>query len=292
MKINLNIVRSAIKSFIGMVASEEQAAFLSYLNKSEQELIEKAPPFYRPLSDETISEQLSQIHPSWISPFLRTFTESEIALFLAALNSDQVEWIKKEFLYSQIVPTISSLAMAYIQKTIMEYLTKEDKEITPLSLIPQSPMNLLFECNKKILHKSLDFLGLYDLSVGIRSILDKRILSKIYDSLYPEELIYLNERTHNREMVIFSSKITRDYSSDQIRSSIRKHGLNRLAKAIYGQSSSFIWHLLRRFEMKDGSSIQKLSSPLENRKALPFLIEQVLEFVKYANRHEQAILSH
>ena len=159
--------RVILKAFLEGCSPTEQSSLMKFLAPIERQVLEKLPKTYGdPLRDtESAEEMLAWIHPSWISPFLRTLSEKEIGFFLAALNSSQAHAVGKELLYSGKLPSLSEMGKTYLQKTLLGYLTAEIEDLLPVSSLPDSPLNVLLDLSNETLNLSLDFLGLHDLCV-------------------------------------------------------------------------------------------------------------------------------
>jgi hypothetical protein len=257
----------------------------------ERQILEKLPKTYgNPLQDyDSAEEMLRRIHPSWISPFLRTLSPKEIGLFLAALNHAQAQTVGKDLLYTGKQPELSPLGRAFLQKTLLGYLTAEIEDLLPVSFLPQSPLNALLDLKNETLNLSLDFLGLHDLSIEVRQIIDKAKLSKINDALTPAQLNYLKILLQSPEPIAFAKMGLVSWNEDQekLRALIRQRGANRLAKILYGQDPSLVWYVLHKLDVERALLVKKLFSPLENSRFVQILIGQLLEFITYTRQHHE-----
>lgn len=281
--------RVFLKAFLDHCPPAERASLVKYLAPVEKNVLEKLPKTYgNPLRDlETPEVMLRRIHPSWISPFLRTLSEKEIGLFLASLNPDVAKAVGKDLLYSGKIPSLSPLGKEFLQKTLLGYLTAEVEDLLPLSCLPESPLNGLLDLKNEILNLSLDFLGLHDLSVEMRQIIEKNKLSKINEALTTHQLNYLKILLQSPEPVAFAKMGLAHWNDDEekLKMLIRQRGANRLAKALYGQDPSLVWYLLHNLDFERALLVRKLSSPLENARAVQILVGQILEFITYIRKH-------
>lgn len=276
-----------LKSLLSECSPDEQAALSRHLGTATEEALQQLYDCCgKPLSDETTEETLLKaIHPSWISPYIRSLPEKEIAFFLAALGS-QSALLRKELLYTGDLPALTPLAKQFLQKTLLLHLSSDIEDLLPPPFLPESPLNPLLSLSEESAALSLQFLGLHDLAIEVRQIIEKGKLKQIYDVLHPAELAYFKILIQSSEPVTFAPMQLSHWSGDseKLKSLILQRGANRLGKALYGQNPSFIWYFLHKLPMEEGRLIQKLCSPLENRRAVPALISQVLEFISYV-RH-------
>jgi len=283
--------RVVLKAFLENCPPVERSSLVKFLAPIERQVLEKLPKtFGNPLQDkETAEETLQWIHPSWLSPFLRTLSEKEIGFFLAALSPSQSQAVGKELLYSGKLPSLTELGKSYLQKTLLGYLTAEIEDLLPSSSLPDSPLNVLLDLKNETLNLSLDFLGLHDLCVEVKQIIEKTKLNKVYEALTPPQLNYLKILLQSPEPVAFAKMGLSHWNEDKekLKILIRQRGANRLGKALYGQDPSLVWHLLHKLDFERALLVKKLTSSLENARAVQILIGQILEFITYIRQHHE-----
>ena len=286
-----NSARIALHAFLQQGSTHEKSDLLQYLSPIEKQVLEKLPKTYgNPLTDlETTASMLRHIHPSWIAPFLRTLPEKEIGLFLAALEHSRGHIIGKELLYKKSLPKLTDHGKTFLQTTLLGYLTAEIDDLLPRAFLPESPLNVLLELSDEELALSLDYLGLHDLSVEVRQIIEKQKLQAIYDTLSPSQLHYLKILTQSQEPIAFTRMGLASWNGDQekLRSLIRQRGGNRLAKALWGQDNSLIWHILHKLDVARALIVKKLLSPLDNSRSTQLLIHQIIEFINYSRKQHE-----
>lgn len=281
--------RVVLKSFLERSSPAEQSSLAGYLAPIEKQILDKLPKTYgNPLSDaETPQQLLGQIHPSWISPFLRTLSEKDIGIFLAAIGTALSSAVGKDLLYAGKIPHLSEIGKEYLQKTILGYLTAEVEDLLPLSSLPESPLNILLDLKIDLLNLSLDFLGLHDLCVEIKQIIEKTKLQKINEALSPHQLNYLKILLQSPEPVSFAKMGLANWNEDpeKLKMLIRQRGANRMAKALYGQDPSLVWYVLHKLDFERAFLVKKLMSPMDNSRAVQILIAQILEYITYIRQH-------
>lgn len=269
----------------------DAGSLLHYLPPSEKEILEnlsvKKEASFEGLS--SIEERVNRIHPSWIAPFLRTLSKKEMGLFLAALNEKQVEFLNKALLHSSPHFPLSPLGKAYFQKTLFDYLSQDNNDLLPLSFLPTSPLNELLNLSFSSLNQLIDLLGIHDLAAEVLQIIEKSKLQKIYSALIPIQLRYLKIRLQKKEPVTFTRiGVNRwDEDQEQLKLLIQQRGINRLAKALYEQNSSFIWYLIHQFDVEQALLIKKLNLPLENKQIVRHLIQQIQETLTFMKEHHE-----
>ena len=264
---------------------------MQYLAPGEKQSLDKLPKAYgNPLQDkESPEELLRHIHPSWLSPFLRTLSEKDIGFFLAALGHPLSNSVGKDLLYAGTIPTLSKLGKEYLQTTLLGYLTAEVDDLLPLSFLPESPLNALLDLKNDRLNLSLDFLGLHDLCVEVKQIIEKTKLRKINEALSAHQQNYLKILLQSPEPVAFAKMGLANWNEDpeKLKMLIRQRGANRLAKALYGQDPSLIWYVLHKLDFERALLVKKLMSPMDNGRAVQILIAQILEYITYMRQSHE-----
>lgn len=280
-----------LNAFLQECPADERLRLVECLTPSEKQAVLSNPPtFGDPLkSEENPEKLLAWIHPSWITPFLRTLSEKEIGLFLASLSQDKVVAVGKDLLFTGKIPPLSSLGKMFLQTTLARYLTAEMDDLLPIECLPESPLNDLIALPTEILITFLDLLGLHDLSVEMKQIIDKQKLIKIEEALLPEQAQYLKILLQSHEPVAFSPMGLLNWNGDKERLKIliRQRGANRLAKALYEQNPSLIWYVLHRLDVERALLVRKFSTPIDNPRARQLLIQQVIELINYTQPHRE-----
>ena len=280
-----------LKSFLDQCSGADRSSLMEFLTPIKRQILEKIPKTYgNPLQEsETPEEMLRRIHHSWISPFLRTLSEKDIGIFLASLGSPLSQSVGKDLLYAGPVPSLSMLGKEYLQQTLLGYLTAEVEDLLPFASLPESPLNALLDLKNELLNLSLDFLGLHDLSIEVKQIIEKTKLAKINAALSPAQLNYLKILMQSPEPVAFAKMGLSNWNEDpeKLKLLIRQRGANRLAKALHGQDPSLIWYIQHQLDFEKALLVKKLMSPMENSRAVQILIAQILEFITYIRQHHE-----
>jgi hypothetical protein len=226
---------------------------------------------------------LDQIHYTWFAPYLRTLGMREIPLFLAALSEAQATGLKKALLFSGAMPSLRKMAKKFLRTTLFQEVTSDQTDLLPLECLPKSPLNVLLDLGIGDLNTLIDYLGLHDLAVEVKQIIETAKLKKIYNALSQEEQNYLKILLQSREPVAFSRMGLANWKGDaeSLKTLLRQRGINRLAKALYGQNPSLIWYLAHKMDTDRAILLQKLCAPLENAAATKLLISQILELLSY-----------
>lgn len=228
-----------------------------------------------------LEEELTQMHFSWFSPFLRSLPEGDIKIFLACLTDKQQHELKQSLLFSNQIPIISELGKVFLRRKLFASLDPSE-ELLPISCLPVTEMNTLLDMRYEELLSLIDLLAMHDLSVEIRQIIDTTKLKRIYAVLTPAQTIFLKTLIYRKEPVIFKKlELTKwDGRTETLLHTLEQRGINRLAKALYNEDSSLKWYIAHRLDTDRGASLIKLCTPLDHPQAAYLLSEQVADLIQ------------
>jgi hypothetical protein len=261
---------------------QERAHLMRYLTDEKQSVIASLKLFKDPTRGfESLSSTLSRIHPSWIAPVLRSMPEGEIRLFISALDEQTSQSVKNLLRFSGEKTKLTEIGKLYLQKILYQKIATTS--LLPIECLPESPLNSLIDLRSADLIALTDFLGLHDLAIEMRQIVDKRKLSLIQESLSPSEKAYLSILVQSRESVTFTRMGLLNWQGDKevLKQLIQQRGVNRLAKALSLQNSSLVWYVVHKMDSERGLLLMKLAVPLEKSQAAEILGAQVVELISY-----------
>jgi hypothetical protein len=271
------------KAFLQKCPQEKQQQLLRFLPPSEERALSQLPSsFYRDPSQGFLSpgRLLKTVHFSWFAPVFRSLSENEIRLFLAALDPEQMKGLKKLLLFANHSVNLSAPALSYIEQTLWEKISSG--EHFPMECLPDSPLNVLLDFEFKSLLLLIDFLGIHDLALEVRKIIETAKLKQVYAALNPSELSFLKTLLLRKEPLTFKKMGLQswDGKKNSLRALVHQRGLNRLAKALYSSEPALLWHVSHRLDMERGELLLKLATPIESARAQAVLIEQVIELLE------------
>lgn len=270
------------KGFLDRYPPETQAGLIQLLPQKEQLDLGELPPLM-PLKGENIEwDLIDRIHYSWIAPYLRTLTENEIRIFLAALSEPQVRGLEKVLGLRDHLPHLTSTVKTYVRRLLFEMVT-QNQELIPYAFLPDHPLNVLLEIPSSTLEKSVNFLGLHDLSFEMKQIISTAELKRIFAALPKREGEYLNTLMLHREPLVFKRLFLEkwDGSKEQLMKILEERGLYRLKLALHGADPSLVWYLTRRLEMHQGTTMLKYEERPTHARAEQILIDQIQKILSF-----------
>jgi hypothetical protein len=279
-------------AFIENQAKEDKNKLLSFLpDKEREEILSLESPSASLCEGYDLTEHLMDwVHYSWLTPFLRTLTEQELKIFLSSLNNDHAENLKQELLFSEEIPAISLISKSFLRQKLASYLLKKESSLLPITALPPSSLNCLLDLSSGGLQHLIDFLGLHDLAVELKQIIDNIKLKKIHSFLSKEKLFFLKSLAHKKESIVFKKMELTHWNGEEesLLNLLRKRGMNRLAKALFPENKDLIWYVTHRMASKEAHLFTALHKKLEPKEAYSLLGKQIIELVSFFKTHNIA----
>jgi len=275
------------KAFLDKCPPDMQNDLIQLLPRSDQESLQAIKPS-APFQREHLQwDLLEHTHFSWVSPFLRTLSENDIRLFLAALTEEQSRGLQETLGFRDHLPPLSRASKQALRKLLYESLTQNQK-LLPLAFLPESPFNSLVHASSKTLHDLVRHLGLHDLSFEMRQIISTAIMKKIFNALSKKEGDYLNTLLLHREPLVFARLFIQkwDGSKEHMRKLLEERGLCRLGHVLYDAHPSLIWYITHRMDMHKGMLLLKYKEKPTQPREEKILTDQIEKIVKFLTREE------
>ena len=248
-----------LKTFLNRIGPEKREALERFLPPSEREKLASIRSSNEPVpfSNENL---LDKVHWSWLLPTLKTYTERESKLFLAALNPKSAKNLTKALTLSSQPQEISEVAKAFLRKTLLDSLIESGQAILPIPYLPPSPLNPLLNLSKKQLTHLIERLSLHDLVLELRQIVETKILKKIYSLLTEEEKSFLKHISQHKDpFTLGKTSLEKwDGSEESLRTLLHKRGLVRFGAGLSGQDPDLIWMICHELDIGRGSALHKL----------------------------------
>ncbi|NDE82989.1 MAG: hypothetical protein EB051_05195, partial [Chlamydiia bacterium] len=127
---------------------------------------------------------------TWFTSFLRTLPEIDVGLFLSSLPQSVCKPIQSALLYSNDLIPLRDCGKNYLQDTLIDVLFQGSEHIIPLDLLPHSPLNSLLELSHEKIQQLIEYLGIHDLAVEMKQIIDTVKIKKIHACLSEDKMAY------------------------------------------------------------------------------------------------------
>ncbi len=268
------------QGFLAECDPQKKEGILNCLSNQFKELIEQIPPLKDPLMEVCYEDTLDHIHYSWLAPFIRMHTEEEMRLFLSALTESQAKGLRKTLLLTNNPYSLTPIAKTFLKNYLLTSFFK-GKEVVSAKRLPEDPLNELLSLTAEELYLLSSFLGLRDLSVEMRLIIDNAKIKQIENVLTKHEALYLKTLMQQKEPIVFKpiGVAKWDGNITALKAAILQRGLNRLSKALYGHGESLFWYITHKLDNNMGKALTSFYTPVESEKASTLLLNQVLELI-------------
>ena len=270
-------------AFVQAADSKVKGSLLRFIPSAKKTMLDRLPKTNSNLCEGFLEkkELLHRVHPSWLIPFLRNAAENELKLFLTCLSEQQIQKAKKGLLFSSNLPLTSPLGKEYLERLLLEQVLPQDMDLLPIECLPDSSMNRLLSLSEEQIHLVCDFLGLHDLAIEIRQIIDTVKLKKIHSVLSKEQEAYLKNLLQKKESVVFKRMELSKWngSAETLLSTLRHRGINRLAKALFPEDASLTWHIAHQIDMEEASILRGHCKKLDHANAAHLLAMQTLDII-------------
>lgn len=231
-------------------------------------------------------DQLKPIHYSWLKPAIKQLPSPLQSITLSALPSANSQKLRKLLALppnpsqeSPLTPAVRDFLLNKIMPLV------KPSGILPLAYLPESSLSFLVKLDKQHLVGLIGFLGLYDLAEGIRHIIDKNFLQKLYRCLTHHQKQFLRQCLHQQDKVVTArlEMSLWDGTCAKLDTMLQHRGLLRLGRALCGQNYDLIWHISHILDTGRGEILMHYFSPEVNPKVTPRLIQQVTAVMNFLN---------
>ncbi|MDP1608547.1 MAG: hypothetical protein Q8L98_04445 [Chlamydiales bacterium] len=256
-----------------MMKSRREIVLQAFLGKLPPEKREKLETFlpeelrYSPQEEthsnkEPSKDLFEQIHWSWFLPTLKTYAEKEQQCFLAALPKDVADNISASLHITPLSEPLTQSANSYLLGLLKSSLIPSSADLLPQEYLPASPLNQLLSITKKQFIELLQLLGLHDLAVELRQIVDTKTLKKLHSFITEKEHKRIKELSSYQKNSLSPRQLLDrwDGEEESLRILLHRRGLIRLGAALQSQHPDLIWHICHQLDIGRGSSLLKLCS--------------------------------
>lgn|GEM_PF-3439078 len=237
-------------------------------------------PFF---SASNLNESITNIHFSWFLEPLKKMKPHERSLFLPLFPMQTQTQIKK-FVDFSITPIQTARFLhPYLQNYLIDQIQKNRP---PRSLLEQTELSVLLTISTENLLSLLDYLGILDLAAQLSQIVDRTLLSTIYQSLKPSQLKFLHYAS-KQSMIYAPKKLDLTHLSKdkgKLNKLLHRRGLARLAGAISDEKDEFQWHLLHKLDTGRAAVIEKTKDTELTKELIQSFRKDVVNLAKRVTR--------
>ncbi len=270
-----------LRLLINRYHSAKGQAILKFLPKEDVQSLQESSIVatdFLPLLQGALSS-LSSMHASWLQPLIEKFPAALHTSLIASLTERQ----KADFKTANL-PALSSPAKAFLLNQICAKMKTADH--LPVEYLEKTELTPLVQLTRGQLIEIADFLGLHDLAVEVRQIVNRNHLRNIYACLSSKQLSYLKLCLQQKEQLV-SPKLGIDLTKQdclKLKHIIHRRGLIRLGKALCGQHPDMVWHLTHLLDRGRGLLLLKEFQIHELPKITEILKQQLLNLIAFLSK--------
>jgi hypothetical protein len=249
----------SLKAFIENTSSKDGKNLYKFLQEGVSKEINRfKEPVLIPLSYMQRDVAIESIHASWYKLQLESYPKEEIAFYLSSLPVITRDSLLELLEIKPSILKLSTFAKSFFaEKFFLDFTQKNP--FLPIEFLPKSPFNDLLLLKKNYLTTLIDLLGVQDLALDIRKVLDKRILDDISSKLQDHQKKYLLNILRIGDLPLVKSEelVFWQKSKEALSLIITQKGLYRLSIALLGQNENLIWHIARLLDITRGMQLIK-----------------------------------
>ena len=230
---------------------------------------------------ESTKKQINKIHYSWLVEPLDKLPIELQPFVLGSLNPNQAKGII-HLVHDSLKPIAVPSSMSHFLLDLI-YKQLKIKDRIPASFLPKTTLSPLLKLNKTQLVEVINFLGLHDLAQEMRKIVEKNLLKQIYETFSKQQQIYLRSILNQPDKLVVSKLGLKEsqLNRDDLRKSIHRRGIVRMAKALSVQHPEFVWHICHILDNGRASIIDKYKRQKEDPRIVEFLSIQINQIIHF-----------
>lgn len=264
-----------------LFTEEEQKKIHHYFSSNDMLQLSRSKTIFRLAHiAPKYSEMLAHIHYTWLLPILQNLDEEEQRLFLLALPTELsttlASHLSCDLPHSELSAIMKEFSQGYLMKELLQGIS-----YLSLELLPEHPLNRLLQLPCKDLNELIFIVGLHDLAIDMKKLIQSSLFKHIREALSPQEYLYLRKLQNKGENIQLNSLYIDKWNgeSDALRRLIFLCGINRVAKALYPCHYMLLWNISHRLNKTVHSSLCALYTDIKNKRIKEKLIRDILELI-------------
>ncbi|MEZ5315292.1 MAG: hypothetical protein R3E91_03660 [Chlamydiales bacterium] len=227
------------------------------------------------------NEWIESMHFSWFYLPLKSLKPEIQKLFLSLLPEKKAVELSKMLSLPLEKLSYSSFMIPFLMNIFKKKILGEI-DIISEDCLPASDLNPLLKLTRLELLNLIDLLGIHDLSIDLRQIVDREILKNIYSALFSEQIHFLHYCTKQPIKWIPPTLglLRWNRSKEKLQHLLHERGLIRLGGALFDQNESLKWYLIHRLDTGRAELIQKIFSNNQNSLPYPYFKNQVIHILQ------------
>ncbi len=277
----------ALSAFLHRFTPQKREQMLGYLPEEEKQEAESDFLGFESASVRFLSahDRLMSIHYSWIIPYLETYTKEDAHAFASLFPESTYTKISEALHLPQNPMKLTHIGQRFYAQTLYRMIAIESPQYIPIELLPQHPLDVLLSLSKTKLHLTFDYLGLHDLAVDLKKMVQSHTMKSIHAALTPSKRTYVGKVMKEGEPITFKylELDLWDGNEKQLANTLHLRGINRVSKALFGCHPSFLWHIRHRLDTGRAKMLDHFCINPKNEKMQQTLSSQVLKVIEHVS---------
>lgn len=266
-----------LSSLLKRMPENVRSSYIKFLPESTAIEVSIEKTHKTPLADLSLKEILGQIDDSWYIEAFSKFSKPDLLFYLSLFPEKKRASLAERFDINPPFYQFSEKMELYALNLLFAELFPGETPL-PLSYLPDSPLSFLCTATGEKLHKLSFYLGLFDISLELKSVINGSILKHIEKSLFPDEINFCRKISEFRHLLSLGQVGLTGWNedSDLLRKVVFERGLYRLSIALSDASSDFIWYVIHSLNKESALKLEKLPKISVDAKAINIVLEQIL----------------
>jgi hypothetical protein len=236
---------TVLHTLLKRLSPDKRASYVKFLPESMPIELVSENQKATPASDLSLQELFEKIDDSWYLDKLSTFSKNDLTFFLSLFSPKKRDLLSEKLGITPPFYSFSKDFELYSLNLLFKELFPNDLPL-PLSYISNTPLSFLCSGGPEKLHKLAFYLGLFDISMELKSVLKGSILKQIQTTLFQDEVAFCREISEYRHVISLGPLGLAHWNEDSevLRKVIFERGLYRLSIGLSNSSPDFIWYIL------------------------------------------------
>lgn len=272
----------SLSVFLERYAKDRKEELLTYLPEADRQKITALPPIE---TQQLLScaERLQRIHYSWFIPFLETYATSDIHYFASIFPDATYKKLMEAFGLPHKKIALTRLGIRFFSQTLYHLFASSITDYIPIELLPKHPLLKLLQLSKKDLLLMFDYLGLHDLAIDLKRIVETKKLKALHSTLSSSKKEYVAKILKKGEPISFKYLELEfwDGNIQELSNKLHLRGINRVSKALFGCHPALLWHFRHTLDTGRAKMLDHFCVNPKNEKMQDILTSQILNTVEY-----------
>lgn len=267
---------SALKYMLAHVPGKDGEELLSYFGEHQRKEIREALDLPENPFTTTIppKEWLTFIHPLWVKEGINScLPPAELYLNIIPKESqEQFAAIDEKIL--------TPLGQEFFLFQLIQQIIGSFHFVSPRNL-PPHPLNQLATLLPSQFEEYCKIMGLYDLALELKLIINPQLLKQIDAYFSPLEKKCIRDFSQKKDLLKFTSLKLSEWNGniEELTNVLYFRGLNRVAKGVYDGGAPLLWYIERKIPPKQISFLHTFKTPIHEQKIHTILTKQLIECI-------------